>query len=75
MKSPLFREISTFQEMTTCSWKFPPFHDTHEVKTENLKSSEQHQKDTEMIPEVCASFNVFFLKKSKIFSDSMTPTK
>ena len=26
--------------------------DTHQVKTENQKSSEQHQKDTEMIPEV-----------------------
>ena len=28
------------------------FDDTHQVKTENQKSSEPHQKDTEMIPEV-----------------------
>ena len=28
------------------------FDDSHQVKTENQKSSEPHQKDTEMIPEV-----------------------
>jgi hypothetical protein len=32
--------------------KIQLFHDTHQVKTENQKSSEQYRKDTEMIPEV-----------------------
>ena len=49
----------------TFSWNFEFFMQTHQLKTGNQKSSEQHQKDTEMIPEVRWSFNVFFLEKVK----------
>jgi hypothetical protein len=46
------------------------FHDTHQVNTENQKYSEQHQKDTEMIPEVRCRFYVFSSKSENLIKQS-----
>ena len=46
------------------------FDDTHQVKAENQKSSESHQKDTEMIPEVRRLFYVFSSKSENLIKQS-----
>ena len=66
VKSQFFFVKSRFvHKMTAFAWKILLFHDTNQVETENQKSPEQNQKDTEMIPEVRWSFNVCSWKSQK----------